>query len=132
MTGLSSEPDDRGPGKHASRDAWCRITSEPVARRAPSLIPNAAPPSPPFFTQHGQQLLLLDEGAAGWVMAEFFFDADQCRYVELRRACYDWPREAAGALLSRTLPAGADALAQTAAELLRWVDLHGPDAESEP
>lgn len=81
-------------------------------------------PIPPFFSQHGRQLLLLDEAMDGWVMAEFWFDPDRCRYLEIRRAQYDWPREAAGALLSRTLPAGVEVLARTAADLQLWMIEH--------
>ena len=78
----------------------------------------------PFAAQHGRQLLLLDEEPRGWVLAELRFDAAHCRYVELRRATYDSPREAAGALLSRALPAGEQAVERTAEHLLHWIDAH--------
>jgi len=80
--------------------------------------------STPFAAQHGRQLLLLDEERRGWVMAELHFDADRCRYVEIRRATYDSPREAAGALLSRALPAGDEAVERTAEHLLDWIGAH--------
>lgn len=78
----------------------------------------------PFAAQHGHQLLLLDEEPRGWVMAELQFDPARCRYVEVRRATYDSPREAAGALLSRALPAGEQAVERTAEHLHRWIVTH--------
>lgn len=89
----------------------------------------APPPDPdatergavPFAWQHGSQLLLLEAGPRGWVMAELRFDPAGCHYVEVRRARYRWAREAAGALLSRALAAG-DAIAdRTAQDLQRWL-----------
>lgn len=77
----------------------------------------------PFAWQHGRQLLLLDEEPDGqWVMAELWFDADQCRYVEIRRSGYEWAREAVGAVLSRALAHGHIAAAEGADYLDAWYD----------
>lgn len=91
--------------------------------------PGAGPPSDrpsgwgpvPFAWQHGSQLLLLEAGPRGWLMAELRFDPDGCHYVEVRRARYRWGREAAGALLSRALAAGDDAAERTAQDLQSWL-----------
>lgn len=75
----------------------------------------------PFACQHGDRLLLLEPKSPGWILAELRFDAGGCRYVEVRRACYRWAREAAGALLSRALAEG-DAAADRADRALRdWL-----------
>jgi hypothetical protein len=78
----------------------------------------------PFAWQHEQRLLLLDEEPIGWVVAELRFDAKRCRYVEVRRATYRWPREAVGVLLSRALPAGETAVARTSVDLFLWLAAH--------
>ncbi len=78
----------------------------------------------PFAWQHDQRLLLLDEEPIGWVVAELQFDADRCRYVEVWRATYRWPREAVGVLLSRALPAGETAVARTSVDLYLWIAAH--------
>src|SRR5688572_5114344 len=69
--------------------------------------PDAADPpvraAAPFVWQFERRLLLLDEEPPLWVLAELEFDVEACRYVEVRRASYQWPREAVGALLSRSL-----------------------------
>jgi hypothetical protein len=69
-------------------------------------------------------LLLLDEEPIGWVVAELHFDTKRCRYVEVRRATYRWPREAVGVLLSRALPAGETAVARTSVDLFLWLAAH--------
>jgi hypothetical protein len=75
----------------------------------------------PFAWQQGRQLLLLDEEPDGlWVMAELWFDNDRCRYVERRRATYQWPREAMGAVLCRVLPSGEAAANAAATSLSAW------------
>jgi hypothetical protein len=75
----------------------------------------------PFAWQQGRQLLLLDEEPDGlWVMAELWFDNDRCRYIEGRRATYQWPREAIGALLCRVLPAGEATTDAAATSLSAW------------
>jgi hypothetical protein len=75
----------------------------------------------PYAWQHRRQLLLLDEEPNGkWVMAELWFDTDQCRYIELRRATYDWAREALGAVLSRAYVHGEILAAESAGRLDDW------------
>jgi hypothetical protein len=67
---------------------------------------------------------LLEQQAAGWVLAEMRFDNRGCRYVEIRRAHYRWPREAVCALVGRALVAGDDAAANLARDLATWVATH--------
>jgi hypothetical protein len=67
----------------------------------------------PFAIQNGNQLLLLDVDAAAWHVAELQFQAEDCTYTEVRRASYDMPREAIGALLSRALAEGETAMIDT-------------------
>ncbi|HEU5433761.1 MAG TPA: hypothetical protein VFU81_18980 [Thermomicrobiales bacterium] len=76
----------------------------------------------PFACQHGARLFLLVAEAWSWTLAELRFDPVACSYVEIRRAHYAWPREAAGALLGRVLAAGAPAAEHTADRLSRWLD----------
>jgi hypothetical protein len=76
----------------------------------------------PFACQHGARLLLLVVGPWAWTLAELRFDPVACSYVEVQRAHYAWPREAAGALLSRVVAAGSPTLEQTADRLARWLD----------
>jgi len=83
----------------------------------------------PFIWQHGQQLLLLDHEPLGWILAELHFDSRLCHYVEIRRATYRWPREAAGSLLARLVSASTEEatginLERTAQDLLRWIASH--------
>ena len=75
----------------------------------------------PFVWQHGRRLLLLDDEPPGWVMAELRFDVERCRYVEVRRATYDWAREAIGAVLSRALASGEEAAWDSARCLHTWL-----------
>ena len=82
--------------------------------------PAYAPPSP-FVWQHGCMLLLLDRDPSGWLFAELRFVAASCRYVEVRRAAYDWSGEALGVLISRALPYG-ESVAGIAADAARtWL-----------
>jgi hypothetical protein len=87
-----------------------RSTTETV-HRAPT----------PFVWQHGRRLLLLDDEQRGWVVAELRFDVERCRYVEVRRATYRWPREAVGAILSRALASGDAAAEDSARSLHQWL-----------
>ncbi len=75
----------------------------------------------PFVWQHGRRLLLLDDEQLGWVLAELRFDVERCRYVEVRRATYLWPREAVGAVLSRALASGYAAAEDSARSLRQWL-----------
>lgn len=75
----------------------------------------------PFVWQSGRRLLLLDREHGHWVLAEFEFAPEICRYTELRRAFYRWEREAVGALLSRTIRYGDDAAAESAELLDVWI-----------
>jgi hypothetical protein len=78
----------------------------------------------PFAWQHEQRLLLLDQEAGGWTFAELRFDSERCHYVEVRRATFRWPREAAGALLARGVGFGAAPAERLAADLQRWLADH--------
>jgi hypothetical protein len=78
----------------------------------------------PFAWQHGRRLLLLDEESRGWTFAEFRFDQERCRYVEVRRATFRWPREAAGALLAHGVSFGDEQTNRLAAALDRWLATH--------
>ena len=56
-----------------------------------------------------------------WVLAELEFEPEICRYTELRRAFYQWEREAVGALLSHTIAYGDEAAAESADLLDVWM-----------
>ena len=75
----------------------------------------------PFAWQDGRRLWLLDGGATDWVLAELLFDPATCRYLEVRRASYRWPREAAGALLGRSFAGGQSSAEDAARGLGEWV-----------
>jgi hypothetical protein len=75
----------------------------------------------PFAWQDGRKLWILDGCGTEWVLAELRFEPDTCRYVELRRSMYRWPREAAGALLSRTFSAGERRAREAARGLEDWL-----------
>jgi hypothetical protein len=77
--------------------------------------------SGPFAWQEGRRLWILDGGETNWVLAELIFDTLSCRYLEVRRASYQWPREAAGALLGRTFSGGRRRAEEAACGLSVWV-----------
>ena len=74
----------------------------------------------PFAWQDGRRLWILDGDASAWILAELEFDPQSCRYTEVRRASYRWPREAAGALLGRTIGAGQRRAEDAARGLSEW------------
>lgn len=74
----------------------------------------------PFAWQDGRRLWILDGGGSDWILAELLFDPESCRYLEIRRSSYRWPREAAGALLSRTYSSGEQKAEIAARGLLDW------------
>ena len=78
----------------------------------------------PFAWQQGRRLLLLDEERRGWTFAELRFDDGDCRYTEVRRATFRWPREAAGALLARGVAFGSESTERLANALDRWLAMH--------
>ena len=78
----------------------------------------------PFAWQQGRRLLLLDEERRGWTFAELRFEDGACRYVEVRRATFGWPREAAGALLARGVAFGSESMERLAGALDRWLAVH--------
>ena len=126
-------PPTRGPGRGSGSDAAPDpepMLPDPVATGGlAAIVPGglADRRGTPFSWQHGAQLLLLEAGRTGWVFAELRFDAAHCRYVEVRRARYRWPREAAGALLSRALAAGDSMADELATDLLAWLVVHQPE-----
>jgi len=74
----------------------------------------------PFSWQDGRRLWILDGRPGSWVLAELIFDPRTCCYEEVRRSSYSWPREAAGALLGRTLANGQRRTEDAARELSAW------------
>jgi hypothetical protein len=85
----------------------------------------------PFVWQHDRRLLLLDEEPPEWILAELEFEPSVCRYREIRRASYDWEREAVGALLSRAMASGEDAAADSARRLDDWLIKHRGGASTD-
>ena len=77
--------------------------------------------SGPFAWQDGRRLWILDGAETNWVLAELLFDPQSCRYLEVRRASYQWPREAAGALLGRTFAGGRRRAEEAARGLSAWI-----------
>jgi hypothetical protein len=75
----------------------------------------------PFAWQDGRRLWILDGRGTDWILAELLFDPRSCRYLEVRRARYQWPREAAGALLGRTFVGGPRRAEEAARGLAAWV-----------
>jgi len=71
--------------------------------------------------------MLLDQETRDWVLAELRFDAVRCRYVEVLRARYRWPREAVGAFLARGAAVPDAEVERLADDLLRWVADRGGD-----
>jgi hypothetical protein len=79
-----------------------------------------APTTTPFTWQDGRRLWLLDGRPRNWVLAELVFDPSNCHYLEVRRTTYRWPREAAGALLGRTIASGQSQAESAARGLVEW------------
>jgi hypothetical protein len=104
-TGAAARPnDDAGPRQSAPRSS-CRQMSQ----------------GGPFAWQDGRRLWILDSGPSDWVLAELLFEPRSCRYLEVRRSTYRWPREAAGALLGRTFAGGQRQAEDAARGLSEWV-----------
>ena len=117
----------RTPGKRSPRSAGERGALVPagIGESRQVVAPHRLPQSEtPFAWQDGQRLLLLDEEADGWTFAELRFDAARCHYVEVRRATFRWPREAAGAILARGLAFGPDGIECLAVALDGWLAIH--------
>jgi hypothetical protein len=123
---------------HRSSQSKCSGDQpNPPACQGPTELADGEPPSPdqnqtgtqattlqariPFVWQYGQRLLILDEEFPNWVMAEFRFDTERCRYLEIRRATYHWAREAIGVVLSRAFASGEDAAQDAARSLSAWL-----------
>jgi hypothetical protein len=103
-TGATARPNDEtGPHRQPSRFAVC----EPRQRA-------------PFAWQDGRRLWILDGEPGSWILAEMIFDPTSCTYIELRRSGYRWQREAAGALIGRTLAGGQRRAEEAARELTAW------------
>ena len=64
---------------------------------------------------------ILDGGSTDWVLAELLFDPGSCRYLEVRRSNYQWPREAAGVLLGRAFAGGQRRAEDAARGLSEWI-----------
>jgi hypothetical protein len=78
----------------------------------------------PFAIQNGDQLLLLDVDWQTWTVAELHYHSDECGYTQVRRADYESPREAIGAVLSRALAQGDEALVDTVVRLHDYLMEH--------
>ena len=104
-TGATAKPNDE-PGPHAS-STTCR---------------GCAPDHQgPFAWQDGRRLWILDNGSTNWVLAELLFEPRSCRYFEVRRSIYQWPREAAGVLLGRAIAGGQQRAEDAARGLSEWI-----------
>jgi len=79
----------------------------------------------PFAWQDGRRLWILDGGSTDWVLAELLFEPQTCRYLEVRRSTYRWPREAAGALLGRSFIGGQRRAEDAARGLNAWIARSG-------
>ncbi len=99
----------------------CSAAECPEPERSESRGPAPVSQHRPFVWQCGRRLLLLEWEQGFWVLAELEFDPRLCRYTELRRAFYEWEREAAGALLSRTIAYGDEAAIESAELLDVWI-----------
>ncbi|CAA9544104.1 MAG: hypothetical protein AVDCRST_MAG87-324 [uncultured Thermomicrobiales bacterium] len=58
------------------------------------------------MVQAGSVLFMVASEVTVWTLAELRFDSVSCTFVEARRARFDWPREAFGAMLSRVAVSG--------------------------
>ena len=103
-TGATAKPNDEfGPRRSAAIHRRC-----------------AQEQQSPFAWQDGRRLWILDGGSTEWVLAELLFEPQSCRYLEVRRSIYQWPREAVGALLGRTFVAGQQGAEDAARGLSEW------------
>jgi hypothetical protein len=98
--------------------------NDDLSRRRPTMLTEVCETCrlAPFAWQEGRRLWILDGRASDWVLAELLFEPESCRYLEVRRSSYRWPREAAGALLSRTFAGGQRQAEQAARGLLEWAE----------
>jgi hypothetical protein len=104
-TGASAKPNDElGPHRPATTRGACDQDHQG-----------------PFAWQDGRRLWILDGGSREWVLAELLFEPQSCRYLEVRRANYRWPREAAGALLGRIFAGGERRAEDAARGLSAWI-----------
>lgn len=101
--------------------ATARSNEDPGQGRLPAGAGVFEPVSPaPFAWQYGRRLWILDGRDAEWILAELVFEPLTCRYFEVRRARYRWPREAACALLGRALAGGLPNVEAAARGLALW------------
>jgi hypothetical protein len=104
-TGATAKPNDElGPHRSATVRGGC-----------------AQDQQGPFAWQDGRRLWILDGGSTDWVLAELLFEPQSCRYLEVRRSNYQWPREAAGALLGRAFAGGQRRAEDAARGLSEWI-----------
>jgi hypothetical protein len=102
--------------------ATARSNDELGPRRTAARTPDhAGDHIGPFAWQDGRRLWLLDGSHDTWILAELLFEPASCRYVEIRRSRYRWPREAAGALLGRTFAGGQRRAEDAARGLCEWL-----------
>ncbi len=109
--GFPAHPDDRFPGN--GRCGCHDATS--AERRNGQRIESSAPPALgrdepqagiPFVVQAGSALFMVALETTFWTLAELRFDSASCTFAEARRARFEWPREAFGAMLSRVAVSG--------------------------
>ncbi len=140
--GFSSRPDDSCPNPASSAtnaaDNNHQETARGADRREASMTDEGVSNLPiqtaradaatltdslPFVLQAGQILYLVAEEASDWVVAELRFDPVSCTFAEERRARFQWPREAFGRLLSRTIVGNVepDEANRVADAFTRWL-----------
>jgi hypothetical protein len=97
------------PGRHRSLDQLFELSS-PIRFS-----------SSPFAWQHGPRLYLLVQDRLTWVLAEMVFVPIDCHYLEVRRTLFQWPREAAGVLLSRAIATDERTCVKLAEDIDDWM-----------
>ncbi|HRA49107.1 MAG TPA: hypothetical protein PK819_13635 [Thermomicrobiales bacterium] len=113
--------DEFGPCGSGNNATPSLLTVDSVVRSVTRVLlstPN------PFAIQHNDQLLILDIEGGQWRFAEMRFHSVECGYAQVRHVHYDSPREAIGALLSRALAQGENALLDTVEHLHTYLMRH--------
>jgi hypothetical protein len=113
--------DDLAALRQAERDAAIGDAIAVPARDTRAMIPQET--LVPFVVQSGQRIYMLACENGAWVLAELQFDDERVTFIETRRASFEWPREAFGALLSRVALREVDngAVDHVAADFHNWL-----------
>ena len=109
--GFPTSPDDHPPGRGR---CGCHDSAPVEHAEGQAIVPpgfvardqHVVQLGIPFVVQAGSALFLVASEATVWTLAELRFDSASCTFVEARRARFDWPREAFGAMLSRVAVSG--------------------------